>query len=159
MDEYLQYLQYLQWRITCVNFYIVNVKATLMVIGIALLYRNEPFHWYFACKWGYIDSRSNNCLPNCWSFLYSPRKTHLSSCCFCIGNLLDDLWINNSLDSVGSYKVRGIVNIEKTFYIIKSVFNISDTSCAPLQDIFRNISLKKVASKYVFTNFVIRLKQ
>ena len=111
----LPYLQYRQWRITCVQFYMVNVMATLMVIGIALLYRNEPFHWYFKCKWGYIDSRSNNCLPHCWSFMYSPRKTYLPSCCFCIGNLLDDLWINNSLDSVGNYKVPGIVNIEKDY--------------------------------------------
>ena len=55
--------------------------------------------------------------------MYSARKSYLSSSCFCVGNLLDDLWINDSLDSEGNYKVTGIENIEKDYlaYSIKTI--------------------------------------
>ena len=72
---------------------------------------------------GLHNSRSNNRLIHCWSLMYSSRKSYLSSSCFCVGNLLDDLWINDSLDSEENYKVTGIENIEKDplAYCIKTI--------------------------------------
>ena len=81
-------------------------------------YLRQPLynHWYFKCNSFYIDSRSNNRLLLCWSFMYSARKSYPSSSCFCVGNLLDDLRINNSLDTEGNnYEVPGIENKERDY--------------------------------------------